>query len=100
MSPKERLSRTQINKATNMDLPISALEAITTMRRCLDELEDRAVDAAVEKGATWQMIADALGVTRQAVSQRLRKQRLRRENPAPSATELDPTKQAAAPPTS
>jgi CRP-like cAMP-binding protein len=95
MSPTERLSRAQITKATNMDLPISALEAITSMRRCLDELEDGAIDAAVEKGATWQMIADALGVSRQAVSQRLRKRRQSAASAAPA--DLADTKTAAAP---
>ncbi len=44
------------------------------IRRYLDELERQAVDGALERGATWQMIADTLGVTKQAANQRLRKQ--------------------------
>jgi hypothetical protein len=56
-----------------MELPLTALEAIVVIRRYLDELERRAVDGALERGATWQMIADTLGVTKQAANQRLRK---------------------------
>jgi hypothetical protein len=54
-------------------LPLSALEAIVIIRRHIDQLERQAVESALEKGATGQMIADTLGVTKQAVSQRFRK---------------------------
>jgi DNA-directed RNA polymerase specialized sigma24 family protein len=60
-----------------MELPLSALEAILQIRRSLDELEREAIDSAIEKGATRQMIADTLGVTRQAIHLRLRRQRLK-----------------------
>ncbi len=74
MSP-DRVSRVHLSQAENIELPISALEAIVSIRRYLDDLERQAVDSALEKGATWQMIADTLGVTKQAANQRLRKQR-------------------------
>jgi hypothetical protein len=72
MSP-DRVSRVHLSQAENIELPISALEAIVSIRRYLDDLERQAVDSALEKGATWQMIADTLGVTKQAANQRLRK---------------------------
>jgi hypothetical protein len=73
MSPSNPFSVAQIRQAENMQLPLTALEAIVTIRRYLDELERQAVDGALERGATWQMIADTLGVTKQAANQRLRK---------------------------
>jgi hypothetical protein len=73
MSSPDRVSLALIRQAENMELPLTALEAIVSIRRCLDELERQAVDGALEKGATWQMIADTLGVTKQAANQRLRK---------------------------
>jgi hypothetical protein len=73
MSSPDRVSLALIRQAENMQLPLTALEAIVAIRRCLDELEREAVDGALERGATWQMIADTLGVTKQAANQRLRK---------------------------
>jgi hypothetical protein len=75
MPSPDRVSLALIRQAENMQLPLTALEAIVSIRRCLDELERQAVDGALEKGATWQMIADTLGVTKQGANQRLRKQR-------------------------
>jgi hypothetical protein len=69
----DRVSRAHLGQAENTELPISALEAIVSIRSYLDDLEQQAVDSALEKGATWQMIADTLGVTKQAANQRLRK---------------------------
>jgi hypothetical protein len=80
MPSPDRVSLALIRQAENMQLPLTALEAIVAIRRCLDELERDAVDGALGRGATWQMIADTLGVTKQAANQRLRKQRV----PAPN----------------
>jgi predicted DNA-binding protein YlxM (UPF0122 family) len=44
-----------------------ALAAVGALRRLADDLEDVAVERAVRDGWSWQRIADALGVTRQAV---------------------------------
>ena len=52
--------------------PISALEAVVETRRPLDAVERAAVEAAREKGATWEDIAEALGVSRQAIYQKYR----------------------------
>ena len=55
--------------------PLAALEAVACIRRYLDEVERRAVETARARGATWEDIAEALGVSRQAVYQRFRHRR-------------------------
>ena len=71
----ERLSRTSIRRAENyVDLPLASLEAGVQIRRCLDHIAARAVEVARQKGATWEDIAEAMGVTRQAVYQKYRNQ--------------------------
>lgn len=47
--------------------PRAGLRAVTSLRALTDTLELRQVEAALRAGMTWQDIADALGVTRQAV---------------------------------
>jgi transcriptional regulator with GAF, ATPase, and Fis domain len=49
------------------DQPEEAFAAVVAMRRLADRLERDAVTTALARGWTWAMIADALGVTRQAV---------------------------------
>lgn len=46
--------------------PTESLRAITDLRRHLDALEAEQVRGALELGCSWRMIAEALGVTRQA----------------------------------
>lgn len=46
--------------------PRSGLRAVASLRVLADTLELRQVEAALRTGMTWQDIADALGVTRQA----------------------------------
>jgi DNA invertase Pin-like site-specific DNA recombinase len=52
------------------DDPIATLNAITETRAELDRIEAVAVRRARNAGAPWQLIALALGVTRQAVHKR------------------------------
>ena len=47
--------------------PKTGLRAVATLRVLADTLELRQVEAALRAGMKWQAIADALGVTRQAV---------------------------------
>ena len=47
--------------------PEDALAAVSALRRLADRLEDTAVEAALHERWTWADIAEALGVTRQAV---------------------------------
>jgi len=52
-----------------------AFAAVVALRRLAAELEDATVDRALGDGWSWQRIADALGVTRQAVHKKHRKRR-------------------------
>lgn len=58
--------RTLAGDAGSAD-PIVALNAIAALRRELDRAESAAVRRARVSGAPWQLIALALGVTKQAV---------------------------------
>jgi DNA invertase Pin-like site-specific DNA recombinase len=49
------------------DDPIEALQAIAGLRKELDRAEAVAARRAHNAGASWQLIAFALGVSRQAV---------------------------------
>jgi DNA invertase Pin-like site-specific DNA recombinase len=49
------------------DDPIQALNAIADLHRELDRVEAVTVRSARNAGASWQLIALALGVSRQAV---------------------------------
>jgi len=49
------------------DDPIEALNAIARLRKELDRVEAVAARRAHNAGASWQLIALALGVSRQAV---------------------------------
>ena len=64
-----------LRKAENIDLPLLGLTAIHDLRSSLDALELEHIDSAREKGASWEDIAEAMGVTRQALQQRLRNKR-------------------------
>ncbi|WP_460802638.1 hypothetical protein [Microbacterium sp. GXF6406] len=58
--------------------PREGLRAVASLRTLADTLELQQVEAALRTGMTWQQIADALGVTRQAVH----KKHARRVDPA------------------
>lgn len=61
-----------IRQAQNKELPFLALPAIADLRDYLTKLEMEIVLFAREKGATWEEIAGAMGITRQALYQRMR----------------------------
>lgn len=50
--------------------PAGAIAAVIALRRMADRMEREAVDRAIAGGWTWQQVAQALGVTRQAAHQR------------------------------
>ncbi|MCS5734805.1 hypothetical protein [Herbiconiux daphne] len=56
--------------AAGSDDPIVALRAVAGLRRELDRVEAVAVRRARNANASWQLIALALGVSRQAVHKR------------------------------
>lgn len=53
--------------------PRAGLRAVSSLRVLADALELRQVEAALRAGMKWQDIADALGVTRQAVHKKYSK---------------------------
>jgi hypothetical protein len=70
------ISRTLLRRLENYpNLPLNALETVVELRACLDEIERRAVESARDRGATWEDIAEAIGVSRQAIYQKYRNHR-------------------------
>jgi hypothetical protein len=55
-----------IAKALDKD-PADALAAVVALKRLAEQLEDAAVEQAMRTGWSWPEVAEALGVTRQAV---------------------------------
>ena len=47
--------------------PEDGLAAVVALRRLADRLEDAEGERALRAGWTWSQVAEALGVTRQAV---------------------------------
>jgi predicted ArsR family transcriptional regulator len=47
--------------------PADGLAAVMALRELTDSLEDASVEHAIAAGWTWAQVAEALGVTRQAV---------------------------------
>ena len=54
-------------QATHPEDPADGLAAVGALRRLADQMEDAEVERALREGWTWAQIAEALGVTRQAV---------------------------------
>ncbi|MFD1847003.1 hypothetical protein [Arthrobacter flavus] len=59
--------------AADITDPRAGLRAVASLRVLADALELRQVEAALRSGMNWQTIADALGVTRQAVHKKYSK---------------------------
>jgi hypothetical protein len=47
--------------------PADGLAGVVALRRLADRVEDAEVERALREGWTWSQVAEALGVTRQAV---------------------------------
>ena len=58
---------TELADATASRDPAVGLAAVASLRRLLESLEALQVDNAREQGWSWQQIASALGVSKQAV---------------------------------
>lgn len=61
-----------LRKVSNLELPLSALAAIREIRDRLEELERVLIQQARKKGASWGDVADAIGISRQALHLRLK----------------------------
>jgi DNA invertase Pin-like site-specific DNA recombinase len=66
-----KFPRRLIRHLERPDLPLQTLQAIRRLRRYLEELEAACILKARELGASPVDIGDALGITRQAVYNRL-----------------------------
>jgi DNA-directed RNA polymerase specialized sigma24 family protein len=67
------LTRSALRKLENVEaFPLIALQALREVRSELDDLEAKAILRARELGASLEDIADAMGITRQGVSYRLK----------------------------
>ena len=58
---------TELAAAASSEDPRVGLQAVAALRRLLERLEALQVDHARDRGWSWQEIADALGVSKQAV---------------------------------
>lgn len=90
MAAEMALARSLIRRAETTELSLASLEAIAEIRRHLDVLEVEALRSAREKGATVDDIAEAMGLTPQAIYHRLRHggQVTRRGRPKSSGAHL------------
>lgn len=59
--------------AADISNPRAGLRAVAALRTLTDSLELRQVESALRAGLSWQEVADALGVTRQAVHKKYAK---------------------------
>ncbi len=62
-----------IHQVTDTTDPKTGLRAVTTLRSHLELLELKQVEAALRAGLSWQEIAAALGVSRQAAHKKFAK---------------------------
>ena len=69
---------TELADATASRDPAVGLAAVASLRSLLESLEQLQVDNAREQGWSWQQIAGALGVSRQAVHKKHGARRLLR----------------------
>ena len=63
------------NQASSRD-PAVGLRAVASLRILVEQLQDLQVDNAREQGWSWQQIAAALGVSKQAVHKKYSGRRL------------------------
>jgi transcriptional regulator with PAS, ATPase and Fis domain len=73
MADRARLRRF-LDRTENLESPLRALEAVRELRRYLTDVERDALKEARIQRASVQEIADALGITRQAVYYKLGQQ--------------------------
>jgi DNA invertase Pin-like site-specific DNA recombinase len=61
------------SKDPRPETPSEGLAAVVALRRLADRLEASEVERAIRQGWSWSRIAEALGVTRQAVHKKYAK---------------------------
>jgi len=68
----------RLNDAVDSRDPVVGLAAVSALRQLVEELEELHVDNARALGWSWQVIAEAVGVTRQSVHRKHHVRRRRR----------------------
>lgn len=63
---------TAVASAASSEDPAVGLAAVVSLRALTESLEELQVGRARDRGWSWQQIADALGVSRQAVHKKYR----------------------------
>jgi DNA-binding NarL/FixJ family response regulator len=66
-------SATEVAAAASSRDPAVGLAAVAALRRLLESLEELQVANARGQGWSWQQVADALAVSRQAVHKKYRR---------------------------
>jgi hypothetical protein len=69
---------TKLASAASSRDPATGLRAVASLRLLVEQLQDLQVDNAREQGWSWQQIAQALGVSRQAVHHKYARRERRR----------------------
>jgi predicted transcriptional regulator len=90
MTDAPKLSPSLLRRAENTELSLGSLEAIAAIRARLDVLETAAMLSARDKGATQEDIAEALGLTHQAIYYRFRNMKDDDGDQATSAAATEP----------
>jgi hypothetical protein len=94
----ETTPRGLIRRIENVDaFPLVSLHAAQDLRDWLDEMEAGALRRAREMGASLEDIADALGITRQGVSYKLRTLGERGERPPDDVVDVREEEAGSAP---
>jgi hypothetical protein len=70
MAERSRFRRL-VDRTEHLEFPLRALESVRDLRTHLSDVERKALRSARARGASVQDIAEALGVTRQAVYYKL-----------------------------
>ena len=94
MTNGPKLSPSILRRAENTELSLGSLEAIASIRARLDVLETAAMLSAREKGATQEDIAEALGLTHQAIYYRFRNMKATTEIKPPLRLQRSPPRPA------
>lgn len=69
---------TKLAAAASSRDPATGLRAVASLRLLAEQLQDLQVDNARDQGWSWQQIAEALGVSRQAVHRKYARRERRR----------------------
>ena len=79
VTPQISVSRALLRRLESYEtFPLESVETVVQLRRTLDAIEARAIEVARARGATWEDIAEAAGVTRQAIYQKFHRNGNRR----------------------